>query len=134
MASRTCEGCSRDVRIGGGMANLWTLEGGTTAGMTVELDDGTEYFLCFECVEALPNEPTNSDVDQLPERDQDTETADDGGAKYVFLGLLLGAAFGIALGITFDDTGFWLSFGLAVGFAIGLIGGRLREVMTTNEA
>ncbi|AAG20551.1 hypothetical protein VNG_2477H [Halobacterium salinarum NRC-1] len=33
--------------------------------MTLEFDDGTEHFLCFECIEALPDAPTAADVEAL---------------------------------------------------------------------
>jgi hypothetical protein len=30
--------------------------------MTLEFDDGSEEFLCFDCIDALPDEPTTGDV------------------------------------------------------------------------
>jgi hypothetical protein len=60
-----CDGCGREVRIAGGIANLWTLEGDSTGGLTLELADGSEHFLCFSCIERLPEEPTAADVDSL---------------------------------------------------------------------
>jgi len=70
MASQSCDGCGEDVPIAGGIANLWTLEKQSTGGITLELADGTEHFLCFECVERLPDdrEVTAADVDDLPPR------------------------------------------------------------------
>ncbi len=65
MAKDPCDGCGRVVRIAGGIANLWTLEPGPTGGLTLELADGSEHFLCFSCVEALPEEPTADDVAAL---------------------------------------------------------------------
>lgn len=65
MAKDPCDGCGRVVRIAGGIANLWTLEPGPTGGLTLELADGSEHFLCFSCVEALPENPTADDVAAL---------------------------------------------------------------------
>ncbi len=63
-----CDGCGAEVPVAGGIANFWTLEGTETGGMTLEFDDGTEHFLCFVCIEALPDYPTAEDVDALEER------------------------------------------------------------------
>jgi hypothetical protein len=70
MASQECDGCGDSVPIAGGIANLWTRESRSTGGITLELADGSEHFLCFDCVEELPDdrEPTADDVDQLPPR------------------------------------------------------------------
>ncbi|MFB6361436.1 MAG: hypothetical protein ABEH59_08965 [Halobacteriales archaeon] len=67
MGTRACDGCSDQVRVAGGIANLWTLESGPSGGLTLELDDGTEYFLCFACVEALPEDATAEDLAALEE-------------------------------------------------------------------
>ncbi|MFT4921743.1 MAG: hypothetical protein ACI8XM_000949 [Haloarculaceae archaeon] len=68
MARQPCDGCGKQVTIAGGIANLWTLEKDTTGGIELELADGSEHFLCFECIEQLPDdrEVTADDVDQLP--------------------------------------------------------------------
>lgn len=60
-----CDGCDREVRIAGGITNLWTMEGDSTGGLTLELADGSEFFLCFDCIENLPEEPTAGDVESL---------------------------------------------------------------------
>jgi len=67
MARQPCDGCGESVPIAGGIANLWTLEKDTTGGITLELADGTEHFLCFACVEALPEDrdATAADVAAL---------------------------------------------------------------------
>jgi len=67
MATRPCDGCTESVSIAGGIANIWTLEHRPTGGMTLELADGTEHFLCFDCIERLPDdrEPTGEDVAEL---------------------------------------------------------------------
>lgn len=65
MAKDPCDGCGRVVRIAGGIANLWTLSPGPTGGLTLELVDGSEHFLCFSCVESLPEEATGEDVAAL---------------------------------------------------------------------
>ncbi len=69
MASQPCDGCGDRVTIAGGIANLWTLEKDTTGGIELELADGTEHFLCFECMDRLPDErePTAEDVADLSE-------------------------------------------------------------------
>jgi hypothetical protein len=67
MAREPCDGCGKSVPIAGGIANLWTLEKESTGGISLELADGTEHFLCFACVEELPDdrEPTAEDVAEL---------------------------------------------------------------------
>ncbi|MFT4923282.1 MAG: hypothetical protein ACI8XM_002508 [Haloarculaceae archaeon] len=68
MASQPCDGCGKRVSIAGGIANLWTLEKDSTGGIELELADGTEHFLCFECIDRLPDdrEVTAGDVAELP--------------------------------------------------------------------
>lgn len=67
MTNEPCDGCGADVPIAGGVANLWSFSG-TTGGITLELADGSEHFLCFDCVSRLPDdrEPTAEDVAALP--------------------------------------------------------------------
>jgi hypothetical protein len=66
MASEPCEGCDEQVTIAGGISNIWTLENDATGGMTLEFDsDGSEHFLCFDCIDRLPDDPTAADVDAL---------------------------------------------------------------------
>jgi hypothetical protein len=67
MASQPCDGCGAEVSIAGGIANIWTLEKDTTDGITLELTDGTEHFLCYDCIERLPDdrEVTGEDVADL---------------------------------------------------------------------
>jgi hypothetical protein len=67
MARDRCDGCGDAVPIAGGIANLWTLEKDETGGITLELADGSEHFLCFACIERLPDdrEPTADDVAAL---------------------------------------------------------------------
>lgn len=65
MATASCDGCGRQVRIAGGIADIWTFEPGPTGGLTLELDDGSEHFLCLDCLEALPEDATAEDVDPL---------------------------------------------------------------------
>ncbi|PSP96465.1 hypothetical protein BRC94_12550 [Halobacteriales archaeon QS_5_70_17] len=64
MATEPCDACGRSVRIAGGVANVWSFETGPSGGMTLELVDDSEHFLCFDCVERLPGdrEPTREDV------------------------------------------------------------------------
>lgn len=64
----TCEGCGREVSIAGGIANFWTWDATQTDGMYLEFDaDGSEHFLCFDCIDNLPDDPTASDVAALDE-------------------------------------------------------------------
>lgn len=65
MATEQCDGCGADVRIAGGIGGIWSSEHETTGGMTLEFADGTEHFLCFSCIEALPDDPMASDVASL---------------------------------------------------------------------
>ncbi|PSQ27353.1 hypothetical protein BRD03_07200 [Halobacteriales archaeon QS_9_68_17] len=70
MTTDPCDGCGRPVKIAGGIANIWTFGGDETGGVTLEFDaDGTEHFLCFDCVEDLPEDPTAEDVAALPGRE-----------------------------------------------------------------
>jgi hypothetical protein len=65
MATEPCEGCGRAVQIAGGIANLWSFGGDSTEGLTLEFTDGSEYFLCYDCIEALPENPQAEDVMKL---------------------------------------------------------------------
>jgi len=67
MTSQRCEGCDESVRIAGGIGDFWSFEGGSSGGMTLELDDGGEYFLCHDCIGRLPDDRavTSEDVESL---------------------------------------------------------------------
>jgi hypothetical protein len=65
MTTEPCEACGDAVKIAGGIANLWTFGGDETGGMTLELRDDTEHFLCYDCIDALPDHPTAEDVRAL---------------------------------------------------------------------
>ena len=56
MSTQRCDGCGRRVRVGGGIGDMWSFETGSTDGLTLELADGTEHFLCYDCIEALPDD------------------------------------------------------------------------------
>lgn len=47
--------------------DLWNFPTSSSGGMTLELVDGSEHFLCFDCMERLPGdrEPTAEDVAAL---------------------------------------------------------------------
>jgi hypothetical protein len=64
MADR-CDGCGAEVQVAGGVANLWDTTPRQTGGLTLELADGSEFFLCFECIDRLPDDPTTADVEEL---------------------------------------------------------------------
>jgi hypothetical protein len=70
MGKQTCDGCGEAVRIAGGIADMWSLSKGQTEGLTLELTDGSEWFLCQTCLERLPDdgEVTAEDIRDLPER------------------------------------------------------------------
>lgn len=68
MATEPCDACGDDVPIGGGIAGLWSSDRPSTGGMTLAFDDGEEFFLCFDCLAALPDDPDRSDVDELVSR------------------------------------------------------------------
>ena len=67
MSREPCDACGEAVRIGGGIGDFWTTESGTTGGMALELADGTEWFLCHDCIDDLPDdrEVTGEDVAAL---------------------------------------------------------------------
>ncbi|GAA0224401.1 hypothetical protein ACFFQF_09565 [Haladaptatus pallidirubidus] len=69
MATEKCDGCGADVPIAGGIANLWNTSQQSSGGMTLEFEDGSEHFLCFACIEQLPDYPSSEDVAKI-------ETAD----------------------------------------------------------
>lgn len=69
--ARRCDGCGSEVPVAGGIANFWTMDTTTTGGMTLELGDGSEFVLCFECIEALPEDATEADVAALGETDEE---------------------------------------------------------------
>lgn len=134
MASEPCDGCGRRVSIAGGIANLWSFERDTTDGLELELGDGSEYFLCFDCVDDLPDDPTAADVAALPNRPLDAgvggrATGDDGAGdlRYVGFGIAVGAGVGAAVGVATGDVESWLATGAAVGLGVALLAGRLAE-------
>ncbi len=68
-----CDACGREVPVAGGIADIWSFTGTETGGLTLELADGSEHFLCFSCIERLPDdqELTAEDVAGLSrERDE----------------------------------------------------------------
>ena len=81
MASESCHVCEKKVRIAGGIGDLWNFAFESTQGMTLELSDGSEFFLCFDCMENLPgdHEPTAEDVEALK---AETEPYEDDGNHF----------------------------------------------------
>lgn len=67
MATDPCDACGEDVPIGGGIAGIWSSDPEPTGGMTLEFDNGTKQFLCFDCIASLPEEPTADEVAKLGE-------------------------------------------------------------------
>ena len=68
MTTEPCDGCGRAVQIAGGIANLWSFGGDRTEGLALEFDDGSEHLLCYDCIEALPENPQATDVTAIGER------------------------------------------------------------------
>jgi hypothetical protein len=68
MASQPCDACDEEVPIGGGISGMWSSDPEGTGGMTLEFPDGREFFLCFDCIGDLPEEPDAADVDEVVER------------------------------------------------------------------
>lgn len=68
MTTEPCDGCGRKVRIAGGIGDFWSFSRGSTGGIELELADGSEFFLCFDCLERLPEDrdATADDVAALP--------------------------------------------------------------------
>ena len=65
MASEPCDACEEDVPIGGGISGMWSSDPEGTGGMTLEFPDDREFFLCFDCIDELPEEPDAADVDDV---------------------------------------------------------------------
>lgn len=67
MTSQSCDGCGTAVRIAGGIGDFWSFENESTGGIELELVDGSQHFLCFDCIEQLPDdrEVTAEDVAAL---------------------------------------------------------------------
>ncbi|MUV90566.1 hypothetical protein GJ629_12180 [Halapricum sp. CBA1109] len=67
MTSQPCDACGSEVRIAGGIGDFWSKAGGSSGGMTLELADGSEHFLCFDCIDRLPEDEdvTAGDVHSL---------------------------------------------------------------------
>ncbi|WP_435359921.1 DUF7561 family protein [Haloarchaeobius sp. DFWS5] len=76
MSKDPCDGCGTPVRISGGISDLWTFSSDTegAGGMTLEFDsDGSEHFLCFDCIDRLPDDPTAADVAALADGQDDRQ-------------------------------------------------------------
>lgn len=67
MTKEPCDGCRRPVRIGGGIGDFWSFSTESTQGITLELEDGGEFFLCYDCIDRLPEDRvvTSEDVQSL---------------------------------------------------------------------
>jgi hypothetical protein len=72
MAYEPCDACGRSVQIAGGIANFWSFSGDKTEGLALELADGTDWFLCYDCIEKLPDDRdvTAADVEGLPDHEE----------------------------------------------------------------
>lgn len=75
MSTRRCDGCGRRVHVAGGIGDFWdfgTRETPDPGGLVLELADDTEHFLCMQCIDDLPDNPTEADVQALGDRDADS--------------------------------------------------------------
>jgi hypothetical protein len=61
MGTERCDECGTRVRVAGGIGDMWS-SGGPSGGLTLEFDDGSEQFLCFDCIDGLPEDPSDDDV------------------------------------------------------------------------
>jgi hypothetical protein len=68
MTTEPCDGCGRAVQIAGGIANLWSFGGDSSDGLTLEFEDGSVFFLCYDCIETLPEDARTEDVAALDGR------------------------------------------------------------------
>ena len=78
MGKAFCDGCGRKVTVAGGVANLWTFgerDGSDGTALTLDLEDGTTHLLCYPCIEKLPDNPTEDDVEALEAYDASTDSA-----------------------------------------------------------
>ena len=72
MAKEPCDACGESVPIGGGISGMWSSDPKGTGGMTLEFEDTSEWFLCFACIETLPENPTAEDVETIEARGRQT--------------------------------------------------------------
>ncbi len=75
MARDFCDGCDRRITVAGGVANIWTFgdrDGSDGTAMTLEFEDGSAHLLCYPCIEALPDHPSATDVENLEQVDGET--------------------------------------------------------------
>ena len=60
--SRVCDGCGARVEAGGGVDDLWSFGDADEGVVLLELADGSDHRLCFDCVERLPDDrPVTAD-------------------------------------------------------------------------
>lgn len=67
MSTEQCDACGAEVGVAGGISGMWNTSHEPSGGMTLDLDDGSEHFLCFDCIEQLPDHPTAEDVAAISE-------------------------------------------------------------------
>jgi hypothetical protein len=75
--SRVCDGCGARVEDGGGVDDLWSFGDAGEGAVLLELADGSDHRLCFDCVERLPDDRpvTAEDVAALEDAPAGTDDA-----------------------------------------------------------
>jgi hypothetical protein len=75
--SRACDGCGARVEDGGGVDDLWSFGDAGEGAVLLELADGSDHRLCFDCVERLPDDRpvTAEDVAALEDAPAGTDDA-----------------------------------------------------------
>lgn len=131
MSPDHCEGCGQRVSVAGGIANVWSFGSRHTSAMTLELADGTEHYLCFQCIDELDDDPTADDVAELPKGPREEGAAsgadEDAGVGTLGPALVAGGLLGVAVGSTTSGPMEpWLATGVALGVIVGLLLGRLQ--------
>ncbi|WP_254864307.1 DUF7561 family protein [Halovivax gelatinilyticus] len=72
MSKTSCDGFGRRIVPAGSIVNVWSFDERRATegdGLILELTDETTHELCYPCIELLPDDPTETDVETLRKRD-----------------------------------------------------------------